>query len=97
MKLSGLTAQMALAAGVVDSIYGLHGEHATVTSANDSTHSAGSLHYSGCALDFRTHDFEGDRAALVLELRDALGSEFDVVLESAGTDNEHIHVEWDPK
>ena len=69
----------------------------TITSANDSKHSEKSLHYNGCALDFRTKDYAGDKQALRDRIKAALGPDFDVVLEALGEDNEHIHVEYDPK
>lgn len=63
-----------------------------ITSGIDGHHMPGSLHYVGQAFDFRTrHVPAGDQAALVAHLKDALGEEFDVVLESS-----HVHIEWDP-
>ena len=99
VKLKDLTPQMALAACVVREVYRLLDPEAscTVTSANDGKHSDNSLHYAGKALDFRTHDFIGDKQNLLGVLRESLGSEFDVLLEAEGTPNEHVHLEWDPK
>lgn len=69
-----------------------HGQELVVTCGLDGTHSAGSLHYYGRALDFRTHYFDiYVSQEIVNELRAALGSDYDVVLES-----DHIHVEFDP-
>lgn len=69
-------------------------EGVTVTSGLDGTHSAGSLHYYGRALDFRTRYFsDGERNAVFAELVDALdGTLYDFVNHST-----HIHVEYDPK
>ena len=99
VRLAGLTPQMALAAIVVREVYRSLDPQCscTLTSANDSKHSDASLHYKGCALDFRTHDFTGDKQELLHELREALGPEFDVLLEGEGTPQEHIHAEWDTK
>ena len=99
VRLADLTPQMALAAIVVREVYRSLDPQCscTLTSANDSKHSEKSLHYQGFALDFRTHDFTGDKQELLHELREALGPEFDVLLEGEGTPNEHLHVEWDPK
>lgn len=93
VKLSGIRPEMVLAALVADEIFAKHGAELTITSAIDGEHSLGSLHYQGRALDFRTrtmltHQREPCRDALA----DALGTEFDVVLE-----DDHIHVEFDPK
>jgi len=58
-----------------------------ITSLRDSNHKAGSLHYDGLAFDIK------DNAKFqLLEIRQALGSGWDVVPES-----DHIHCEFDPK
>ena len=97
VSLKDLTPQMALAAIVVREVYRELDPKCscTVTSGNDSKHGANSLHGKGRALDYRTHDFGGDKQQLLHELREALGPEFDVVLEGEGTPNEHIHAELD--
>jgi len=94
VRLKDLSPQMALAAMIVRDCYG--GGECTITSANDSTHSALSFHYKGNALDFRTKDYAGNKEALATKIKEALGSDFDVVLESLGKDQEHVHVEYDP-
>ena len=99
VKLTDLKPQMALGAVIVRDVYTSLDPSCscTITSANDSKHGDGSLHYYGRALDFRTHDFTGDKAELRAKVKDALGNDFDVVLEGVGTPNEHLHVEHDPK
>lgn len=65
----------------------------TLTSGKDGEHSAGSLHYYGLAGDFRIRDMNHDQIAwAVVELKERLGGDFDVVLERT-----HIHIEYDPK
>lgn len=65
----------------------------TLTAGVDGSHSNGSLHYVGCAVDFRTRHIEIDKLpALRAELGRRLGAEYDVVLEK-----DHIHVEFQPK
>lgn len=97
VKLTDLKPQMALGAVIVRDVYAALDPSCscTVTSANDSKHSDGSLHYYGRALDFRTHDFSADKAMLRAKVKEALGDEFDVVLEGVGTPNEHLHVEYE--
>lgn len=97
VKLTSLQPQIVLAAMMVERMYAAAGGECTITSANDSTHGTSSLHYAGCALDFRTKDFGGDKVALLADIRAALGEEFDVLLEHPGGDEEHIHVEYDPE
>lgn len=97
VHLAKLSPQMALATIIVHSIYARNNAICTITSANDSTHMAGSLHYTGNALDFRTKTYVANKAMLVDEIRQALGEEFDVILEAMNTDNEHLHVESQPR
>lgn len=65
-----------------------------VTSANDSQHMLGSLHYENKAFDLRIWNVVGGRAEVdrwAVRLRTALGYDYDVVVES-----DHLHVELDP-
>ena len=82
-----------LAAG--EMIWRDNGFEFVITSARDGIHSAGSLHYYGLAVDIRASEAWGYKydeiLALVDQLEDHLGDEYDVVLES-----DHIHVEYDP-
>jgi hypothetical protein len=97
VKLGSLTPQMALAAIIVHFCYAERGAHCTITSANDGQHSTLSFHYKGNALDFRTKDFNGNKTALVAEIKSRLGADFDVILEDLGGNNEHLHLEFDQK
>lgn len=99
VRLKGLSPQMVLAAMVVDDLYKKRGLECVITSGNDSKHMLGSLHYSGNALDFRTHYQELNHLEIDLrdEIRECLGPDFDVVLEGVGTPGEHIHLEYDVK
>jgi hypothetical protein len=63
-----------------------------ITSAHDGTHSAGSLHDDGLALDLRVWGFSDAQAKrATAEIQSRLGERWDVVCE--GT---HIHIEYDP-
>jgi len=76
------------------------GMECTITSGNDGVHGENSLHSRDglCrALDYRTKDYRSDKLTLRDRIKSDLGDEFDVVLEHLGEDNEHIHVEYDPK
>lgn len=69
-----------------------------ITSGNDSTHMKGSKHYLDWALDFRTkHLTVTQKRALAETVKQRLGKEYDVILESLGKMNEHLHVEYDPR
>ena len=85
----------------------------TITTASDGKHATvpPSRHYVGDALDFRTNIWFGgwkspvservhDLSELRAKIMDALGgpsSDFVVFLESVGTENEHLHVQFSPK
>lgn len=99
VKLHKLSPQMALATQVVASVFADFGVPCVMTSANDSQHSPNSKHYEGNAGDYRTkyQELNGKEWALAAEVKDRLGPDFDVVMEAIGTDNEHLHVEYDPK
>lgn len=69
-----------------------------ITSANDSTHSAGSKHYYDEAFDVRSHNFDVAKKELFrTQLEDFLNSNspcyFTVLLEYIGTPNEHFHIQ----
>lgn len=93
VDLRGLQPQMVLAYVLIREVYGRHGYTCTITSGSDGKHGPESLHYKGCALDIRTRDVLPDTlGVMVLEIKQALGGQFDVVLEK-----DHLHVEFDPK
>jgi hypothetical protein len=108
VKLTNLCPQMTLAAYVVKEVFTLYGCPCVITSGNDSVHSETSLHFCKrgkytdgvCrALDFRTKylQLNGLELELTAKVKERLGPDFDVVLEYIGTENEHLHVEYDPK
>lgn len=98
VRLTDLAPQTVLGMVIVDGIFARRGLECVITSVNDSRHSVASWHYKGRAFDVRTKfaALDGLEMELLTEIREALGEEFDVVLEAVGTDNEHIHVEHDP-
>ena len=99
VRLFDIKPQIVLGMIVVNAVYQKFGVEFVVTSVNDGKHGDGSWHYKGCAFDCRTKQaaLEGVEQRLRDEIKAALGDDYDVVLESVGTDNEQIHVEYDPK
>lgn len=95
VDLRGIQPQMAIAYTIASQIYAKYSDDGAcvITSGVDGVHGANSLHYTGYALDLRTHNvstvFQAD---LLEELRVALGKQFDVILE-----HDHVHLEFDPK
>ena len=65
----------------------------TITSLTDGTHQRESYHYKNLAMDLRTSDLPMERQEdYVKDLKEIMGSEYDVVLES-----DHIHIEPSPE
>src|SRR5262245_27533458 len=96
VRLLGLKPEMVVAVIAANDVWKAPGVDLVVTSCIDGTHSRSSAHYTGRAMDFRVHDLPDPQAA-VAKLKAALGDDFDVILEGAGTPNGHCHVEHDPK
>lgn len=91
--LAGLDIRMRPVLIAAERIWQKAGHELVVTSGLEGTHSAGSLHYYGLALDFRTHYLNAEQLPELAEkLREALGPDYDVVIEKT-----HIHVEYDPE
>jgi hypothetical protein len=64
-----------------------------ITSVCDGQHIAGSKHYTGNAIDFRSAGWPVDiRKIVIKDLKTELGKDYDVVDEVT-----HIHIEYDPK
>jgi len=71
---------------------------AVITSAKDGKHKRGSLHFSGNAIDLRVrHLVDGEAVRIHLLIQESLTNEYDVLHEYIGTDDEHIHIEFQPK
>ena len=80
-------------AHVPEVVYRIWGYQARITSACEGEHMVGSKHYQGDALDFRVRATrKHERPALAEAVSEALGDDYDVVLEET-----HLHVEYDPK
>lgn len=96
--LQALKPQIVLALIIVDQVMQQYGQQAMITSINDATHSQTSLHYDGGAVDLRSKWFANPEAVLET-CKQALGNipDIDIILEAAGTDNEHFHMEYQPK
>jgi hypothetical protein len=94
VRLAGLQPPMVLALLVAHEAYANVGAELVVTSAADSRHRPGSLHYVGLAVDIRTNNLPSEAVAKALakEIGENLGPEYDVLYEE-----DHIHVEYQPK
>jgi hypothetical protein len=99
VKLAGVKPEIIIAIFRLDSLFKSLNIPLIITSLTDGKHSVNSLHYKGLAVDLRTKHIQDVevKKSLVNEIKSALGEEFDVVLENLGKEQEHIHVEFDPK
>lgn len=97
VSLKGLKPEALLGMIVAEQAYKAAGIDMVITSIKDGVHKEGSKHYSGMAFDLRTKA-TGLALRLHQSVKEALsGAGFDVILEDLHGDNEHIHVEFDPK
>ena len=93
VEVNGLRPEILLAIFIADGIWNKHGQELVITSCTDGKHGRGSKHYIGNAFDGRTRYFnEDEKHAILIELKNSLGEQYDVVLES-----DHMHIEFDPK
>lgn len=100
VQINGVQPEIVLAMMVAKQIWEDNGYRYYCTSILDGKHSKKSLHYAGLAFDSRTwtNEWDGtqipdeDKQRLAQLLREALGPDFDVVVERT-----HIHTELDPK
>lgn len=78
-----------------DAIFAGAGLDCWLTSLNDSTHMTGSKHFIGRAVDLRVHHIpDAQRGEIAHQMRVALGPQFTVLYESAGTPNAHLHIQF---
>jgi hypothetical protein len=90
----GVSPEMAFGLVIIAGVFQARSVPCVVTACTDGRHGNGSLHYVGAAVDLRLPSrILGDAAdlAMVQDLRAALGTEWDVVLET-----DHLHCEFDP-
>ena len=82
-----------MAAIIVDQVYLSNGSELILTTGDEGTHTRSSKHYIGHAFDGRTRHLEPDLVSvIVMQCKERLGRDYDVVLEPT-----HLHVEFDPK
>jgi hypothetical protein len=93
--------QLHVALHVANEIYSERGYDCIVTSCAEGKHRRGSLHYIGHAFDLRTKHLPSlvAKRAVANELVARLKplGDFDVIFEHPQQEQEHIHVEYQPK
>ena len=97
VKVRDIKPEMLLAIVIVHAAFSDNQYATTITSVRDSKHSQKSLHRYGYAVDFATKHLDRYTLKKVVPIiKAALGADYDVILESEGANNEHLHVEFDP-
>ena len=91
--LSGISKVMMPVLILAEKEWRKYGKELVITSGLDGTHSAGSLHYYGQAVDCRTRYFDKTvRAKIAKSLAIKLGPAYNIVRHST-----HMHIEYDPQ
>lgn len=90
----GLGTEILIALLIASKVYEKHGIDFVITSGTDGVHGYSSEHYKGDAIDVRTRNItpETKKNLMAGEIKQSLGNDYDVVLEST-----HLHIEYDPK
>jgi hypothetical protein len=101
VRLYGVQPEMVMCDTVVQGVFKAHSVPCERKSVTGKKHGRGSLHPVGFAIDYRTKHVAGVRRGDTLQMitndiRAALPC-CDVLLEYQDQEQEHIHVEFDPK
>ena len=99
VRLHGIRPELVLAIHVAEGHWAQAGVPTLVVTAGiEGQHTRASAHYRGCAVDLRTNTLPPDTVPNILAaLQAALGPDFFVLYENAGTSNAHVHVEFRPQ
>lgn len=90
VNIQGIKLEMRTALVHAEIIWREHGQELVVTSGLEGEHRAGSLHYYGYALDFRSKYFSKEDKIKVAQIyQKILGTDYMVLNEPT-----HIHVEY---
>lgn len=92
------TWQVQIMRDAVNRVWTNFGFTPTITSSMDGEHMQNSKHYEGLAEDYRTKDLPHNlKSTMFNQVRNILGTDYDVLFEYENLANEHLHIEYDPK
>ena len=99
VSIKGIQPEVIYGLLVAETVFTETGYDLIITSICDSKHGVNSLHYKGLAFDLRSKHLPTEiiKKYLLECLKKCFGKEWDVILEDLGGDNEHYHLEFDPK
>lgn len=93
VRIFGIRPELALAYSIVSEVFRKYGATPVITSCIDGKHMNASLHYAGAAMDLRSRDIIPiTQGKILVEGKEALGDDFDFILEG-----DHFHLEFQPK
>lgn len=98
LKLAGIKPEILLGVMILQELFLENDSYMIITEFTGGQHGINSLHYKGLAVDIRTKSLDPKAKDSILtfgKLR--LGKNYDFILEDAGKENEHFHLEFDPK
>lgn len=92
-RILGLRPEIVIGLTIANDVYREFGFDCIVTAGIDGSHSRGSIHYKGLAVDLRARHIPAtEQPKITAKLQERLGDDFDVVFEG-----DHWHLEFDPK
>ena len=99
VKLNGIKPETVVAMIVANEVFTLHNLDCKISSVVDGKHSWTSLHYPGFAFDISCDDILSNEESnsIRFDIYSRLTNEYDVVLEWTDSDNDHFHIEFQPK
>ena len=99
VKITGVRPEIMLGLLVCECALLKRGHEVIVTELVGGTHSRTSLHPVGLAVDFRSKHIDSieEKYDLLDIMKDSLGEKYDLLLENAGGQEEHFHLEYQPK
>jgi len=93
VDINGLKPEILIALMIAQSVYQDYGAELVLTCGVEADHSPKSLHYVGLAIDIGISSLSRSSAVKISsDLSAKLSDQFDIVLE-----NDHIHIEFQPK
>jgi len=99
VQLHGISPEILVAYIEAIQVYAKYNYPCIITSCIDGKHMRSSKHYMGDAIDLRTKHIPalGTKRLIQKDIIAALTKNYDVILESIGKPNEHLHIEVDIK
>jgi hypothetical protein len=92
VRIQGVSTELTFAMWIVAEVFRDNNIPLVVTSCVEGTHTRGSEHYQGNAIDLRTRDMPADKVKYVRDvLAQRLGADFQILVEK-----DHLHVGYFP-